>query len=498
MELKATLKEYTTSEFQALVNRIWAVDLPKQDHDRLINHFDRIVGHPQGADLLFYANDRFISNSAELVVHNVRSWHKKQGVAAFQDETVAVPRPSVPTSPVARSLMEVQKIAADVALSEQAVEMAFGVFERGIQHSRSQQSAPLGISEQETRIRALELAQHETLIAVRKFEFHKMRIQFAKNSAQSNLSYARSEQAQWQGITQQINATHDRYIALLATIAQRHRAFHDQAEALLEEAQEQLIRSRTQAGVGPAQTAHLMPASLVVANKRPDILLDRAPSTLLFSQQVDLQKAIRSAVAEFTWRNTSGELSDENQCAGVLQFEFSSRADTKIFGLSVPLSELQPLEGQDWQALAAEGSEVEVFFRMGTAVVPGKPGTMFKGLREIKVLEQVYITPSPRNTPSARVRVRVAQYDEQLNAYSFTTDGTAPITVRWAEPVTLERSVPAAPTASHRLGFVHSSPLPALEPLAGEGKDLRIDNYIVVFPFESELDPLYVMFTNRR
>ena len=255
MELKATLKEYTTSEFQALVNRIWTVDLPKQDHDRLINHFDRIVGHPQGADLLFYANDRFISNSAELVVHNVRSWHKKQGVAAFQDEAVAVPRPSVPTGPVARSLMEVQKIAADVAISEQAVEMAFGVFERGIQHSRSQQRAPLGISEQETRIRSLELAQHETLMAVRKFEFHKMRIQFAKNSAQSNLSYARSEQAQWQGIAQQINATHDRYIALLATIAQRHRAFHDQAEALLVQAQEQLIRSRTQAGVGPAQTA---------------------------------------------------------------------------------------------------------------------------------------------------------------------------------------------------------------------------------------------------
>jgi hypothetical protein len=92
----------------------------------------------------------------------------------------------------------------------------------------------------------------------------------------------------------------------------------------------------------------------------------------------------------------------------------------------------------------------------------------------------------------------VAQYDEQLNAYSFTADGTAPITVRWAEPVTLERSVPAAPTASHRLGFVHSSPLPALESLAGEGKDLRIDDYIVVFLFESELDPLYVIFTNRR
>ena len=68
----------------------------------------------------------------------------------------------------------------------------------------------------------------------------------------------------------------------------------------------------------------------------------------------------------------------------------------------------------------------------------------------------------------------------------------------WSDPATLERSVPAAPTVSPRLGFVQSSPVPTLEPLAGEGKDLRIDDYIVVFPSESELDPLYVIFTSRR
>jgi hypothetical protein len=36
MELKATLKDYTEPEFQALVNRIWAVDIPRcQDSCRL-------------------------------------------------------------------------------------------------------------------------------------------------------------------------------------------------------------------------------------------------------------------------------------------------------------------------------------------------------------------------------------------------------------------------------------------------------------------------------
>lgn len=172
-------------------------------------------------------------------MHNVRNWHEQQGLAAFQNEADSAPRPSLPASPVASSLMEVQEIAANVASSEQAVEMAFAVYERGIQHSRSQQSAPLAIAEQEASIRALELAQHETLKAVSKFEFHKTSIEFAKKSAQRNLDYVRPEQAQWQGIAQQINATHDRYIALSATIAPRHRALHDQAEALLLEAQEQ-------------------------------------------------------------------------------------------------------------------------------------------------------------------------------------------------------------------------------------------------------------------
>lgn len=73
MELKASLKEYTASEFQTLVDKIWAVDLPKQEHDRLINHFDRIAGHPKGADLLFYPDDRFEWNDAYLVVHHVQT-----------------------------------------------------------------------------------------------------------------------------------------------------------------------------------------------------------------------------------------------------------------------------------------------------------------------------------------------------------------------------------------------------------------------------------------
>ena len=101
MELKATLKDYTEPEFQALVNRIWAVDLPKQNHDQLINHFDRIVGHPDGADLLFYSKDEYNMNSPELAVGYVNEWWQGHGLAAFKGQSAAVraPMQHVPLSP---------------------------------------------------------------------------------------------------------------------------------------------------------------------------------------------------------------------------------------------------------------------------------------------------------------------------------------------------------------------------------------------------------------
>ncbi|MEO8646962.1 bacteriocin immunity protein [Pseudomonas sp.] len=495
MELRATLKDYTEPEFQALFNKILAVDLPKEDHDRLINHFDRIVGHPKGADLLFYLDDKVNLNRVGSVVLFVKDWHRKRGVAAFKDERVFVSTPQVRLTPVAQSLAEVQRIAAGVAVSERDVETAFGFFEQGIQHLRSQQNVHLGIPEQETGSRTLELAQHETVIAISKFESWKMRMEFAKSDAQRNLISARSEQALWQSIAQQINSTHDRYIARLAGITQRHRALHDEAEALLIAAQKQLVRSRNLAGIGPAQAACAITTSLAFADKRPDVLLEGGPSALLGAQQIDLQKAIRSTVAEFTWQNTSGEPADGIQRAAVLHFEFSSRVDTQVYGLSVPLAELLPIEGQDWQSLAASRAEVDVPFRMSTTVVPAKPRAMFQGLREIKTLSQVHITPSKGSHPASGVRVRAAQHNERLNTFSFTADDAAPITVDWSAPVTLDASPPVAPAPSRRLGFVLSSAVPVLETSMG---DVRFDDYIVVFPIEAGLDPVYVMFRDRR
>ena len=489
MELKNTLKDYTALEFQALVNKIWAVDLPKQAHDQLIDHFDRIVGHPQGADLLFYPTDKSNPNSPQAVVHHVRTWHHQQGMPAFKGEDTPVAKPAVaPLSPLARSLAEVEKIAADVAVSGQVVEEAFGHFELQISHLESQKNTRLDIPHQEAGIRTLEVAQHEALMAVRKYEFWKMRVAFVQSGAQRNLTYAQSGQAQWQSLVQQINAIHDRYLSRLASITQRHRTLHDEAEALLIVAHQQLIDSRS-----TTQTVHTISASLDSADKRPDLLLPGGSPVLLASQQADLLKAIRSTVAEFSWQNTSSEPDTENQRAAVLSFAFSSRAETQLFGVSVPLSELLPIEGQDWQHLAANQAEVNVPFRMSTAAVPANPGKMFQGLREIKTLSQVYVTACSGCRSISGVRVRAATQDQHRNRFSFTPEGSSGVAVHWARPISVVSDPVATPIQQRRVGFVQSARAPIIEANAGQAHD-RFDDYILVFPVESGLDPLYIVF----
>lgn len=496
MELKTSLKDYTESEFGALVDKIWAVDLPKQEHDQMINHFDQIAGHPQGADLLFYPDKRFGSNNSSMVVFHVRAWHQKQGVAAFKPEAIsAVTHTSGPTNPWTRQLANGQKITADMAALGQIVETAFDAFAQCIRQS---QSVPLEIFAQELRIRTLEQSQHGASKAVNRFKYQQMRIEFARNDAQRSLTYARSEQAQWQSVVHQINATYDDFITKLAVINQRHRELHAEAESILKSGQVHLVRARTLAGVSPAQSAHLMSASTASLDRHCDVLLHAGPPPLALSQQVDLKKAIRSTVAEMAWRDNSNESANGRERAAILQFEFPSRADTQVYGVSVPLIELLPLEGTDWQRLAASNGDIEAPFRMHSAVVTATPGTMFDGLREVEALTQVYVASTPKSlvTSGVRVRVRAARRGQQPDSFVFTGDGAASPTVQWVAPPGNLTVDPSVASQTRRLGFISSSRVPMLERVIGE-EGTSFDDYIVVFPAESGFDPLYLMFGNR-
>jgi len=507
MKLKTTLNDYTEPEFQALVDLIWAVDLPKVDHDRLINHFDQIAGHPSGADLFFYhPKSNPNPNSSGSVVYSVKDWHRKQGRAAFKGQVVSAAstpaRPNVSISQaqmiqqrIAQSLADVQKINADLAVSQRAAEAALTVLELRIEHTRRRSNAQATVSEREGDIRALEAAEFDSRSAVYTYGFSQMRVRFKRDGAEREVKYAQVEREQWQSIAQQIGAIYDGYVANLNSMNKRLRDFQGEAEPLLAAAQTQLVEQRDQQGAGPTQISAQLFAPLPFVNARPAILVDGALSRTLEGPRVDLQKAIRSAVAEFSWQITSDVRTDQVQYAAVLRFDFRSRAEVGRYGVCVPLAEFLPTEGTDWLSLAAALGSVDVPFRMtsGTYAVP--VGTLSQGVREIKTLFQVELAPSSIATPASGVRVRSAIWNESSQTYRFTADGATPITVNWCHPDALESFRPPSSIADYRLGTVRSPPVPLLETYTAPAT-LAYDDYVVVFPADSGLEPVYVMFRN--
>ena len=504
MELKANLQDYTEPEFLSFVEKIWAVDVRKQDHDRLINHFDRIVGHPKGADLLFYPDDEFTAYSADSVVYYLKEWHAARGTAAFKGAAVpgpAPPRPAVTSSAAERALRssnqnlaKVQKLAADVAVAEQAVETAFAHFNQ-LLGAGGPTPAP-GIDEQESRISSLETAQLDSLGAVRKFEYLETGIRLARDDAQRSLGHPFLDAPLQQEVFQQITRTHERYITQLPVITQRHHDLRTRVVTMLDTAEEQLVRLRSMAGTSPTRTRSTFSAPEAFANARPCVMLN-GESPQDDGLLVGLQNSVRSAVAEFTWLITAGTEEHRGQYAAVLRFDFASRAADQRFALGVPLSELLQIEGLDWQALAAAKAEVDVAFRMSTGTVALKPGTTFRGLKEVLDQAQVYITPTNGSALSSKVRVRAATRDEHLNRYSFTAEGPVPTNVYWTPPTVLENSAPAERNLPNRMGSIQTPPLPLLEPFIAI-EEVQFDDYIVVFPPGSGLDPVYVMFKDRR
>jgi len=496
MELKPKFQDYTESEFQTFVEKIWNADMRKETHDQLINHFDRIVGHPKGADLLFYPQDTTNRNSPAGVVHEVKHWHHEKNIIAFKGGALPAPVKPAPTlSHVGRAtaratqeLANAQRLAGEIAAAEQKVESAFTLLGSAIQ-SLAQQSLHAASGDREKGIRHIERAQHELLMAVRAFERNKMTVEFAKKWAQQNLAHNQADNAIWQANLHQAIANHNHHVAHLALISQRHAELHLKAETALDNAWEHLVRSRA-ADLGavlfrvPAAD-NLECPKLLVSNAQPLVPLQRTA----------LQKALRSAVAEFNWSLSDGAPEHSGQYAGVLSFRFASRAKAVRFGFCAALTELALID-PDWQVLAAQHGNVELSLRMSTTTAAVKHGSLSYGLKAIRELFEVYITPCGGFLPG-RVRVRPAVWHEDERAYRFTTDGPQPDMIEWTYPSGLEASTASKQDRLDSTGSVRSSPVPELASFDSV-EEVRFDDYVVVFPPKSGLEPVYVIFNDRR
>lgn len=84
------IEDYTEAEFIELLNEFSANPRYQGEMDResyidsLVDHFDKIVDHPESDGLIFYPPDDR-EDSPQGIIDEIKRWRKPQGRASFKD-----------------------------------------------------------------------------------------------------------------------------------------------------------------------------------------------------------------------------------------------------------------------------------------------------------------------------------------------------------------------------------------------------------------------------
>jgi hypothetical protein len=78
------LEDYTEAEFLELLEKIFTVDASSEDeHDTLVEHFEKITEHPYGNGLIYYP-DPGVEDSPQGVLGVVKAWRVANGKSLFK------------------------------------------------------------------------------------------------------------------------------------------------------------------------------------------------------------------------------------------------------------------------------------------------------------------------------------------------------------------------------------------------------------------------------
>lgn len=504
MELKKQLNHYDEREFSAFVHAIWNVEVDQSHHDTLIAHFDKIVGHPSGSDLLFYSEaERTGSiNSPDEIVETIKSWHRRNGRAAFKGQAAPPAPPARQTltreqradQTAKRNLDRVRKLAAEIQAGERDFKHKATLLERALS-----QGPVAGIPAQQlaaaaSGLRVLEAAQHQAKQALGTLERLQMSVKFTLDAAKRDVKSPFSNPAIQAVVLREMTTASQQHGAALAAALTRHPPLYKRGAALIERLAAQIAQLAKATKSGPGHGTLTLNASAHVASLYPQLLTAQGLKRETAESQRGLIKTLRSAVAELEWQGTSVQGEHPGSYADVLEFVLSTPSDDPRFAFTVPLTAISELEHLDWAALAASRGQVSMPMRLCSKVKGTSTGSV-TGIKPWTRYSHVVMTSTQGSVVPSQVRVRAARWDASRKSFAFTSEGEAPVTITWqtmrAAYADQDTSRPAS------VGYLRIPEVPLIEKFPAL-RDVLFDDYIVVFPEGSGMSPLYLMFRDRR
>ncbi|QKL04540.1 S-type pyocin domain-containing protein [Pseudomonas sp. NY5710] len=503
MELRPELSQYEENSFLSLVEAIWHADADKASHDAWIAHFDSIVGHPAGSDLLFYSNaDETDSiNSPKHIVATIKSWHQQNGRAAFKGQTLQPPPVRQMLTPAQRAsqssnrnLEKVRKLAAEIQAAEQQGTLKFTALEQQLARAPAGGTPEQQLAASLAALRALELAQHQAKAAFDKLTRLQMPVKFALDGAKRDATSPFLNAATQAVVLREITASSQCHAAALASAQVRQPALYARGVELIESLETCIAQLAKATATGPGYGSLTLEAAAHSASLHPALLTVQGLPREVAKQQHQLVKTFRSAVAELDWQAASLQGDHPGTYADVVEFVLSTPSDDPRFAVTVPLVEMLESERTDWAVLAAERGEVDLPVRLCSTVGGATNGTS-TGVKPFTRYSHVVMTATQGKIVPSRVRVRAAGWDASLQSYLFTSEGAAPVTVQWQTGrAPYARRDPSSPPS---IGFLSMPLVPLIERFADLAQ-VKFDDYIVVFPDGSDLCPVYIMFRDRR
>lgn len=277
--------------------------------------------------------------------------------------------------------------------------------------------------------------------------------------------------------------------ARIAKEAEAKRIAEEQARIAAEEQAQRLAAEQERMAADAIRSANTFHASGSISSASPVILTSAGTIAVIEAATVTLQAAIHSAIASLTSFAAS---TASGLFVGVSALVYSPKlANGELperFAFSIPLSDLVHEMGQDLSAIAAAGSTVALPVRISSK-------TTDDGRSE------VFVTLTDGAIVPAKVKVVAAEYNAEQNLYSVSTNDSPPRTLTWTpivKPDNSSTTSPAQQTDPKVYTGASVTPLEGRIDTFPAVVEAGFDDFVTIFPADSGLPPIYVMFRDPR